>query len=173
MLNLLKHVKPGVDVRLIPASVAVFSDDKELIEEFLRLVKGLNQEDVARRVSEVKQHDVSRWRRGAFKRLSEKKRAAVLAYIEGHWNGGKEETPEDAVAAVGGSDYDPGSDPDVQAFGDLVNVARTLRSIGPPGIGEQDKRGALDAIADFYAHVGKRRPKQWWDLDELLRAGKI
>lgn len=77
MLKLRKHVKRDGSHGLTHCGPPVYSNDQELVEEFLRRFQGVNQEDVARRVPGVTQHDVSRWRRGTWKRLSEEKRAAI------------------------------------------------------------------------------------------------
>jgi len=105
----------------------------------------------------------------ALERIAERTGTLVL-FVRYDWPP-REESAEDAVYRD--EEVRVGVDVADSVFRDLADVARTLRQIGPPGMDYKDKRGALDAIADYYAHVGKRRPQEWWDLHEALEAGKI
>lgn len=82
MRNLRTEVKGEPCPSLLVPETSVYSNDQELIDDFLARVAGRNQEDVARQVKGVTQDDVSRWRRGAWKRLTEKKRQALLDWME-------------------------------------------------------------------------------------------
>lgn len=58
--------------------------DKELVGAFLRAIEGRYGSDVAAEVPGITADDISRWRRGAWKRLTEPKRRAIRAYLAAH-----------------------------------------------------------------------------------------
>lgn len=115
--------------------------DNEIIASFLASTEGLSQEEAGRRVPGVSQSDVSRWRRGEWKRLSDKKRHALTSYLQ---NGG-------------------GGDTDVaeEGFADVLQVTRYLGGVAPPG---QEKNIKLDILEGIKRTILIRESKlpEWW-----------
>lgn len=159
MLNMLKHVKCAVAAPSHSVRAPDLLTDQEIVELFLARVRGLNQEEAAARVSEVKQHDMSRWRRGEFKRLSERKRQALLDYL-----GEIEERPEDGGP---GEDLDPPADRiDAEEF---FRFGRTmLTQMDRDGVPQLRKRGAWMGLQTTLVNVLGRVPQWWWDEYERL-----
>lgn len=56
--------------------------DKDLVDAFLGATDGLTQGEVEQAVDGVTQNDVSRWRRGEWKRLTGEKRRALSRFVE-------------------------------------------------------------------------------------------
>lgn len=63
------------------------TSDEDIVSRFLEATAHLSQDEAARQADGVTQDDVSRWRRGAWKRLTAKKRRALERFLEARRNG--------------------------------------------------------------------------------------
>ncbi len=72
--------------------------DAEMVAAFLEAVEGYGVREVTRMVDGISHDDLSRWRRGAWKRLSAPKRRLLRQYLE---NGGRESATERLEQSTG------------------------------------------------------------------------
>lgn len=126
-------------------------DDKQLVEALLVAVDGMSTVAAAERVRGVGPTDISRWRRGDWKRLSAKKRRALVAFLEGLRNGGEPILPEqqDLFALVG------------ERLFTKEPLYQTLTSFGGPGEAKEKKLflvQMLHEIADQLKRDGLMPP---------------
>lgn len=123
----------------------VAATDADLIEEFLRAVTGMTGPEVRSRVAGVTEHDISRWRAGGGKRLTEPKRQAIIRFLE--WSSDAGEAEEGA-----------------EVFADLDNLVRRLGDVAAPGREKERKLAAVEAAERTRILLGLPFPRWWWDV---------
>ena len=122
--------------------------DTDLVGAFLAAVDGLSTTKAADRAPGVTQMDVSRWRRGDWKRLNKDKRQALLQYVNGDVTEGAGHSEQQAEEAE-------------QSFADALQVARYLGGVAPPG---EEKAVKLDILEGIKRTILIREPglPEWW-----------
>lgn len=122
-----------------PLSVSALRDpsDATLVRDFLEAVDGFSQEEVERRVGGVTQNDLSRWRRGEWKRITAAKRRALQDFLRAHRRG------QYVIRAAG-------------LTGDLEDVRGDLASLPT----QRAKLDALDALKELLILRGPL--PEWW-----------
>lgn len=130
--------------------------DSELIAAFLASAEGRSQQEAANLAPGVRQSDVSRWRRGEWKRLTDKKRHALTAYLR---NGSAEFYNHEAA---------------LEWFRDLEQVTRNLEGTAPKGEAKQFKQDQLELIRVMHLNlVGEPVPDWWYMLRGKVDEGEI
>ena len=126
--------------------------DPEIIKAFLKATEGLSGREVRELVAGVTEHDVSRWRRGQGKRLSGRKRRAILRFLED--GAGR---PDEAAEEM---------------FSSFTAVARFIGGIAPPG---QEKLVKLDALEGYRRMITARErlPSWWYRLKEMVENDEL
>lgn len=147
------HVKPTVSHLLDPDLNHL--DDHELVAAFLNAVGKRTGRAVARDVSGITPDDLSRWRRGTWKRLTGDKRDSIIRFLS---QKAAREAEGDAVSAV------------ILKRDDVV---RMLGALAPEGEAQDLKADQLQLIRQAYMRMGLGMPSWWYDLLQAVDAGEI
>ncbi len=123
--------------------------DTELVAAFLARVEGLSTVKATHRAADIGHMDVSRWRRGEWKRLSGKKREALKSYLQ---------------SADGGVPVDDQDDEEEQGFADVLQVTRYLGGVAPPGEEKNVKLDILEGIKRTILIRESKLPNWWYTL---------
>lgn len=102
------------------------TDDQQIVSAFLYLVRDFSGDEVEAIARGVLQQDVSRWRKGGYKRLQGTKRRALLDYLLKQ--GIEREHIPTLAASYGSEDAAPGEAP-ADAEGPVFHSAEMIESV--------------------------------------------
>lgn len=131
--------------------------DVDLVAAFLTAVKDYSGHEVARMVADVTADDMSRWRRGEWKRISSPKRRAITGFLEQ-----REETT---------------TTPDEQKAEDLFHhFEGMIRQMGGTGADPEElvlrKLDAVEGIRRLYAAT-TGIPEWVYGMERRIKRGEL
>lgn len=133
----------------MPALATELRTDRELVDAFLEAIHGMSSYRIHGLIDGITQTDVSRWRRGEWKRLTGEKRRAIETYLDGAGAAPPGRSQTDLFVAVG------------EHLFTREGLYQTLSTYGGPGE-EREKKlylvQALHAIADKLQKEGLMPP---------------